>query len=150
MPIFKFLHILSMFFAVGIAVGSDLLLYRIAQTREVSAIRAAFDAAWKYTTTSQLLFVVGMIFGLLNAFFSGFNFFAPWLLIAYVLLGVILILRGSVTTTWQQRVWQAAKNNSPDLETLLDDTTPRTAIWAYIVLSVIIVYVMTLKPGGIQ
>jgi len=149
MPLFKFLHILSMFLAVGIAVGADLLLYRIAQTRDAGAIRAAFPAAWKYTTVSQLLFVVGMILGLIGAFLGQFNLFALWLLIAYVLFAVVIILRGSITTTWQQRVLQAAKNESADLQILLDDKTPRHAIWAYVALLIVIVYAMVMKPGGI-
>lgn len=141
-----------MFWAVGLAVGSDLLLYRIAQTREVSAIRAAFPAAWKYTTAAQLLFVVGMIFGLIGAFLSQFNLFALWLVLAYVLLAAVIILRGAVTSPWQQRVLQAANRAdgiSPDLEQLLADKNARRAIWAYAVLLAVIVYAMAVKPGGI-
>lgn len=137
-----------MFLAASIAVGSDLLLYRIAMAREVSAIRVAFRAAWKYTTIAQLLFVVGMIFGLIGAFLDQFNLFALWLIIAYGLLAAIIILRGAITAPWQQRVLQAA-NNSADLDELLANPNIRRAIWAYIVLLAIILYAMVLKPGGV-
>lgn len=149
MLLFKLLHILAMFIGVGIAVGSDFLLYRIAMTRDVRAIRAAFPAAWRYSTLAQLLFIVGMIFGLMNAFFSEFNFFALWLVIAYVLLAAILVIRGSVTLAWQLRVLHAAsEDENPALAELLDAKNIRTAQWAYLAMIVVIVYAMVMKPGG--
>ncbi len=150
MPLFKFLHILAMFIAVGIAVGSDFLLYRIAMTRDVRAIRAAFQAAWRYSTLAQLLFIVGMIFGLINAYLADLNLFAPWLLIAYVLLAAILVLRGSVTLAWQQRVLHAAsEDENPALAELLEAKNIRAAQWAYLAMLVVIIYAMVMKPGGI-
>lgn len=151
MPIFKFLHILAMVLAVGIAVGSDFLLYRIAMTHEVQAIRAAFQAAWRYSTLAQLFFIVGMIFGLMAAFFSQFNFFAPWLLIAYALLAAILVIRGSITLPWQQRVLHAASaDENQGLVELLNAKNVRTVQWAYLAMLVVIIYAMVMKPGGIQ
>lgn len=140
-----------MIIAVGIAVGSDFLLYRIAMTRDVRAIRTAFQAAWRYSTLAQLFFIVGMIFGLMAAFFSQFNFFAPWLVVGYVLLAAILVIRGSITLAWQQRVLHAAsQDDNPALAELLDAKNIRTVQWAYLAMLVVIVYAMVMKPGGIE
>ena len=44
MRLFVFLHVLTMFAAVGVTGGGDLLMVRIARTRDVPGIRSAFTA----------------------------------------------------------------------------------------------------------
>jgi hypothetical protein len=111
---------------------------------------AAFQSAGRYSTLAQLFIVVGMIFGLMNAFFGQFNFFAPWLVIAYVLLAAILVVRGSITLVWQQRVFYAATEaEDPALANLRDENNVRAVQWAYVAMPVVIIYAMVMKPGGI-
>ena len=45
MSLFIFLHIITMFLAVAISVGPELVLHQVAQTGDVRAIRAAFGVA---------------------------------------------------------------------------------------------------------
>ena len=83
MRILVFLHVLAMFGAVAVAGGGDLVLRRIAQTRDVRAIRTAFDVYGRIARLIPVLFGIGLIFGLIAIFVEAFNPFAPWLLLAY-------------------------------------------------------------------
>ena len=85
MRILVFLHVLAMFGAVAVAGGGDLVLRRIAQTRDVRAIRTAFDVYGRIARLIPVLFGIGLIFGLIAIFVEAFNPFAPWLLLAYPL-----------------------------------------------------------------
>lgn len=149
---FIFLHIAMMVMAVGLSVGSELLLHRIAQTRDVRAIRVAFKLANPLGVAPQVLFVFGMIFGLIAAFLGQFNLFALWLIIAYVLLAVVLISAGALIGPWSQRVAMAAASSSevpsPELDRLINDRRARNAIWGTIGLILLIVLDMVIKPGG--
>lgn len=150
---FIFFHITMMVMGVGVSVGSELLLHRIAQTRDVRAIRTAFVLAKPLGTAPQVLFVFGMIFGLIAAFLGQFNLFAPWLLIAYVLLAIVLLVAGALIVPWSQRIAMAAASSgdapSKELERLIKDQTARNAMWGTIGLIVLILFDMVIKPGGV-
>ena len=85
MRTFVFLHVLTMFGAVALSGGIDVLLLRIARTRDVRAIRTAFGVHERFAPLIPAFFGVGLLFGLIAIFVEGFDPFQPWLLLAYPL-----------------------------------------------------------------
>jgi hypothetical protein len=95
MLIFKLLHILSMFAAVTTLIGFDMFLALPIWRRDVHGVATIFRMTRRPSPTIiGLLFLwAGIGFGLLTAATGSLDFFAGWLLAAYVLV-VVLILAG--------------------------------------------------------
>ena len=155
MPIFKYLHIITMFMAVSFSVGPEILLHRIARTREVCTIRNAFRVGQPLGIAVPILFVIGLLFGLTAAFTGGFDFFAPWLILAYIIFAIAFIVSAAITGPWQEKVGMAAAASpddkpSAELAALIDAKTAQYATWTLAIAIIAIVFVMVTKPGGIQ
>jgi uncharacterized membrane protein len=93
MPIFKALHILSMFTMVTSFTGGEFFYAYAIWRRDVHALAAVH----RIVERSGLAFVAGgallagIAFGLLTAATGGFNFFAGWLINAYLLLAAFVV-----------------------------------------------------------
>lgn len=154
MLLFKYLHIVTMFSAVGIAVGSELLLHRVAASGDLVAVRVAFRMAKPLQAAIPLLFLLGLAFGLVAAVTGAFDLLAPWLLIAYAIFVVAMAIGAIVQSPWVNRVAEAASASpstsggepSPELTRLLHDPLPRYAMYASWLLIIAIVFVMVVKP----
>lgn len=150
MPLFKFLHIACMFAAVSLSLGPSFLLRRVANAGDVRAIRTAFKLNQPLGMAHGILFVFGAIFGVITALLGGFNFAAPWLLIAYALFTIIFFLGAGVSAPWQQKVEQAAASSedtpSPELQEALQERTALYADWAAVLLVITIIFDMVIKP----
>ena len=59
MRTFVFLHVLTMFAAVAVTGGGDLLFYRIARTRDAAAIRGAGAAYGRLARIIPVQFLLG-------------------------------------------------------------------------------------------
>jgi hypothetical protein len=103
MPIFLVLHIVSMFAAVTLLVGEALLIGRVIWQRDVAGLAEVLRLLRGRTITfaGGSLFLIGVAFGLLTALTGTFNLLDGWLIAAYVLVVVLLLLNG---TPWVQRV----------------------------------------------
>jgi sulfite exporter TauE/SafE len=153
MYLWKFLHVVTMFAAVGLSVGTEVLLQRLAQTEDVPTIRNAFALAKPIGRAAPFVFLVGLIFGLIAAAAGQFNFFAPWLIVSYVIFAIAMGLGGAIIGPWQQRVGRAAAMNSgaapsAELKQLLHNKRAEYAMWINFAAIVLIVFVMVLKPFG--
>ena len=151
--IFIYLHIITMFAAVAVSIGSGLLLHRVAQSGDVRAIQTAFRLAKPFGQSTPILFIIGLVFGLFAAGASSFNFFAPWLILSYVLFAAAMVVGGVMTGPWQLRVGKAAALNkgdapSADLQAAIGDQRGKLALWINGALVVAIVFVMVAKPLG--
>jgi hypothetical protein len=151
MLVLKFLHIAVMFTAVAISTGPELVLRGVARSGDVRAIRAGYAIADRIGKAIPPAFFIGMILGLLTAWAGGFNFLAPWLLIAYVLFVVATILGARFASPHIAHVAALAVQSpdeapSAELATALAD---RGANVIFVVESLIIiafVFDMVLKP----
>ena len=68
MRIFVVLHVLSMFAAVAVTGGGDLLFYRIARSRDAAAIRTAGAVFGRLARVIPALFGLGAVFGIVAIF----------------------------------------------------------------------------------
>lgn len=151
MPIFKYLHLLTMFSAVGAVVGTEMLLHRVARSGDVRVIRTAFSLARPMNAIAPVLFLLGVAFGFIDAITRGFNLFAPWLLIAYVLFVVMLALGSAVQGKWVDRIAAAASSSedgspSPELQRVIHDRAAVIAMYVSWLLLAGIIFVMVVKP----
>jgi hypothetical protein len=151
MLIWKYLHILSMFLAVALVVGPDLLLYRTARSGEVRAIRTVFGLARPLSLAVPVAFALGLLFGFLAVFAGGFDLFAPWLVIAYVVFAIGALAGAAVVAPWQRKVAAAAATSpegapSPALAALLRDRKPTYAMLIDFVTVVGTLFAMVMKP----
>ncbi len=150
MRIIVFLHVLTMFTAVALSGGIDILLLRIARTRDARAIRTAFAAHGRFEPFIPGLFVTGLLFGLIAVFVEGFNPFQPWLLLAYPLFVLGILVGALGMGRWAGRMRLASADapdsGSPALDAVIDERSVRYAFGAFWLLIAAIVFVMVLKP----
>jgi uncharacterized membrane protein SirB2 len=152
MPILKFLHILAMFSAVTLIFGGVVFLEYVARTRDVTTYRRLYEIWERTDTPAIILFVAGIVFGLLTAITGGFDPTASWLILAYVIVVAIVVDGFLFTGRWYNRIKEAASLSNP--EQAADEVrrligTPRhigalaisTALWASII------FVMVVKPS---
>jgi uncharacterized membrane protein len=83
--IFKALHVLSMFAAIAFLVAESTLFATAIWRGDVRALAAMRRLAGRRPVVGALLLLIGIGFGVLTVATGGFDFFAGWLLAAYVL-----------------------------------------------------------------
>ncbi len=151
MPLFKLLHLLAMFSAVGAVVGTEVLLHRVARSGDVRTIRSVFTLAKPLNLVAPVLFLAGAAFGLADAITRGFNLLAPWLVIAYVLFVVMLAIGGSIQGRWIDRIAASAASSedsapSAELTQATHDRGATVAMYGSWLLLIGIIFSMVAKP----
>jgi hypothetical protein len=111
--VWKFLHIASMFIAVSIFVGQGMLSGAVARSGDVPAIRRVFSSEDRFAPIGGAVFLLGIVFGFVTAIVGNLDLMATWLLIAYALALLILLL-GVLYHGPQARRLKAAAEASPD------------------------------------
>ena len=148
--VWVYLHIITLFAAVGVALGSELILHRAAGTGDVRSIRTAFGLA-KPLPIIPVLFTLGGILGFVAVFARKYGFFESWLVQSYVIFGVAFILGGAIQGQWIGKVRQAAESSPDDapsdqLQRLLNDRKARYAFGLLYLAVALVVYIMVIKP----
>jgi hypothetical protein len=92
--ILKALHILTMFAAVTFLLGESTYLAVAVWRGDIRAMSAMHRFAGKRPWVGASIFLLGIGFGLLAVATGGLDFFAGWLIAAYVLVVVLLGLSG--------------------------------------------------------
>ena len=151
--VFKYLHILTMFAAVAAAMVPEVVLHALARRRDAAALRGFAPISAATGKLIPLLFVTGLVFGLIAAIAGQFDLLRPWLVASYVIFGVAMVTGGLVTGPWAQRVGSAALATegdgfSPELEAAVHDS--RGMISTVVLMSslVVLIFLMVVKPGG--
>lgn len=83
-PYTKFAHIAAMFVAASVVIGGDLLFLRIATEGNAATTAKLGHAIRRRGPLTRPVYGVGILFGVVTALLGGFNFFAPWLIGAYL------------------------------------------------------------------
>jgi uncharacterized membrane protein YbhN (UPF0104 family) len=147
--ILKFLHVGSMFLATALAVGPSVLLYRIGRRGEETAIHATFPQASAVFRVSRALYGLGILFGFAAALTGELDLTSGWLLAAYGLVGLLIVVLLAFER-WTTRVEKAADRPAAGSERLADVTRSagaRYLVASMILITVAIVYVMVTKPN---
>jgi hypothetical protein len=151
MTVWRFLHIAAMFAAVSVFLGQGLLSAGIARTGDVRAIRRALAAEARFQPAGGALFLLGIVFGFVTALTGEFDLTAPWLLIAYGLV-VVVLATGIVYHGPRGRKLKALAEASPEnepseaLRALIDAPSARVVTAVDGLLWLALIYVMVVKP----
>lgn len=151
MPIFVFLHVLTMFTAVALAYGPAALMVVASRNRDVRALRGisrTYDQLGRWIGPA---FGLGILLGFAAVFFQQFDPLQGWLVIAYVLVGVALVMTFAFTNPWLKKV-EAAAHASPDdqmsdeLAALVNSPRNQALLAFDALLIVLLIADMVLKP----
>jgi hypothetical protein len=150
--VFKYLHIVSMFFFVAMALSAEVVTRRVAGTRDVAAIRATVKSVKLLNgPIAGGLLLSGLAFGVLAALTGQMNLLAPWLLLAYAAVVCAAALGFGIADPWVGRLERAADASaldapSAELVAVIDEPVPRYATFALMFLVAFLVFVMVVKP----
>lgn len=149
--VLKFAHIGTMFMAVGVAVGTEIMAHRVANTADVNAIRTFFSQAKPVMALVPILYVSGFAFCLAAGIFGAFDLFAPWLLLAYGLFFLTLVLHRTIGAPWFERMTAlsaaaADGPSSPELSASIHDRRANMLFWYTIAMVIGFVFIMVVKP----
>jgi uncharacterized membrane protein len=95
MLIFKVLHVLSMFAAVTLTMGDSLFIANAIRRGDVRALASYQRVVGARPVIGASIFLAGIAFGLLTVATGGLDFFAGWLIAAYVLVVVLLAFQAA-------------------------------------------------------
>jgi hypothetical protein len=144
----KFLHVGSMFLATALAVGPSILLFLVARTGDPMAIRRAFGRSNIVFRAGGASYGLGIVFGFAAALSGQLDLTDSWLISAYVLVGVLITFNLGFER-WTRRVERAVADSAEpsDLAVALRARTPLIALGGMVVLTLMIVFVMVVKPA---
>jgi hypothetical protein len=147
----KFAHIGTMFMAVGVAVGTEVMGHRVANSGDVRAIRTYFAQAGPIMNLIPVLYVSGFLFGLAAGALGAFNLLAPWLLLAYGLFFLTFLLHQVIGGPWFRRMTRLSAElpdgpSSPELDAVIHDRAAGWLFWYTIAMILGFVFIMVVKP----
>lgn len=151
--IFRYLHVVTMFFAVALAISGELVLRRVAQSREPAAIRVAVARTKPLSSISGGLFLLGAAFGVIAAITGQIDLLRPWLVMAYLAFVAAFAIGFTITDPWVARLERAAGASPVDgstesLDAVVDDRRARIGTWGLQLLVAVLVFLMVVKPLG--
>ncbi len=150
MLIWKFLHIASMFTAVTALFAYDVVIHRSAARGDAATVSALGKLKPLVENTGIAMFLVGIVFGFVTAIVGPFDLTQGWLIAAYVLVGIILVIGGGPESAWLKQLIQAADKDggdgrSPEFTARVHDPR-RHLTWVSAILYAAVIYVMVTKP----
>jgi hypothetical protein len=147
-----FLHIAVIFTAITAGYGITLVMRIAYASGQVGVMRGVGYVAGKIGPVVPALFIAGGVFGLLTAIATGTDLLAPWLLIAYVLF-VIAMLIGIFETAPTGRklgpLLMAADVTQPipaAVRELFDSPRARWLLVIDVLIPFVFVFDMVVKP----
>jgi uncharacterized membrane protein len=151
MTFWKFLHIAAMFGAVSIFVGQGVLSGAIASTGDVRAIRRTLAVEARFAPAGGVLFILGIVFGFIAAKTADFDLTQTWLVIAYALTALILVIgigyHGPRDRKLRALVDASTEDAPSDvLRAFIDAPNDRVVRAIDLLLWLGIIYVMVAKP----
>ena len=151
MQFWTFLHILSMFAAVTFIIGAEVWVTYAIRRRDLGALRAYFRVADRADMVGGVLFLAGIVFGLIAAVAIGFDLLQGWLVLAYIVVAIAIAV-GFATVPYLNRVKAALAENEgddvgPELESLLGSPIPIVATAVSSIAVAVIIWDMVFKPS---
>ncbi|HJW21519.1 MAG TPA: hypothetical protein VJ506_03730 [Candidatus Limnocylindrales bacterium] len=146
-----FLHITAMFTAVMVAFGSGLVMRVAYMTGQVAAIRGVGMASARLGRFIPILFIIGGLLGLLTAIYTGVDLLSPWLVIAYVLFTIAMLIGIVENAPWGRRMGALLAQTpdgplTPEITAMFTDTRVVVLTVVDYLVVVLIIFDMVVKP----
>ncbi len=145
MVVWKVLHIVSMFLGVTLLFAYEIVFHRAAHAGRKEAIAALAEQRPLVEGAGVAVVMLGIAFGLVTAWTGGFDFTAPWLVIAYVLVAGLIVLGAGPESAYAKRLGEAADGDPAAFEAARRDPR-RNLIWVSGLLYGLVVVDMIAKP----
>lgn len=146
-----FLHVTTMFAAIAVGYGISTMLRVAYGTGQVAALRGVGLTAAKLGRLIPVLFISGGLFGLITGISFGYNLLAPWLIIAYVLFAIAMVIGVAENAPFGRKLGAILMTTAdgpipPAIRELFDDR--RTVILSVIdyLVVIVLIYDMVVKP----
>ena len=150
MLIWKFLHIVSIFTSVTLLFAYDIVMHRSAARGDAATVRAVGKLRPLVENTGIAIFFVGVGFGFVTAIVGQFDLTQGWLITAYVLIAILVVIGAGPESAWLKQLTEAAERtgddgSSPEFTARVHD--PRRHLsWVSGFLYAAVIYVMVTKP----
>lgn len=150
-PLLIFAHITAMFLAIMVAFGSALVMRVAYMTGQVAAVRGVGMASARLGPLIPVLFIVGGLLGLFTAISFGQDLLAPWLVIAYVLFAVAMVIGIVENAPWARRLGALLAQTpdgplTPEIRAMFTDTRVVVLTVVDYLVVVAIIFDMVVKP----
>lgn len=142
-----FFHILLFVFAFTFTAGISILLGRVAASGDAKIIHTAFTAARPLSITGGILWLLTALLGAGLAHAYGLDLSTPWLVYSYIAFAVLILTGFLLHSPWQAKVIAASASGGTELNGLLQSPVHRIASAVSAVSVLILIYLMTAKPG---
>lgn len=151
MTLWIFLHVLFVLVAFAFTTGVGVAMAAIGRSADPRAIRVAVRVGRPMTLTGGVLLLVAVLWGFVTAAKMQLPLSAPWLVAAYVMAAILLLLGFLVFAPWLARLGEAAQASpddraSADLVAVANARAPAIAGPISGLLWLGLLYVMFFKP----
>lgn len=143
--LFKFIHVGSMFLATAFAIGPAVLLFAVARSGNIDTIRRTFAHTGRVFRLGAAFYGLGLVFGFVTAVNGAIPITTPWLVAAYALI-LVLIAFNFTFERWTHRVEDAVSDRDVTEAPVLKSRTPGIALVGMATATLLIVFVMVVKP----
>ena len=145
----KFLHVAAVIAVFSIQIASDLYFQRVTRSGSTEAVAKLGAAIRERGVVEALIFEIAVVLGLLTAIFGGFNLLAPWLLMSYAIIVIVVVFAVTYAARPFTAILEAAEAGDAGAMAQAA-TTParRLALAVPIVLYGLLVFLMVTKPLG--
>ncbi len=146
-----FLHVLLAFAAIALLVVPGLILEMAARTKDVPFIRRLFSLAAFHGRIGGIVSLFTAIVGFIVAWRLGIPLNAGWLIAAYVVFVVVMILGIGYHARREMQIAMLAAASSddapsPELVAAIDDPLAVPVFWASGILWILLIWLMVARP----
>ena len=143
----KFLHVAAVIAVFSIQIASDLYFQRVTRSGSTEAVAKLGAAIRQRGVVEALIFEIAVVLGLLTAIVGGFNLLAPWLLMSYAIIVVVVIFAVTYAARPFSAILEAAEAGDADAMAVSASARARkVALAVPIVLYGLLVFLMVTKP----
>jgi hypothetical protein len=125
--------------------GPAVLLYLVARTGSAETVRRTFAHTTAVFRVGAAFYGLGVLFGFVTALDGSIPITTPWLIAAYVLV-LVLIAFNFAFERWTHRVEQAVQGPGVEEAPVFRSRTPVYALAGMTTATLLIVFVMVVKP----
>ncbi len=143
----KFLHVAAVIAVFSIQIASDLYFQRVTASGSTEAVAKLGAAIRKRGFVEAVIFEIAVVLGLLTAIFGGFNLLAPWLLMSYAVIAIVLVFAITYAARPFSAILEAAE--AGDAEAMARAASApgrRFALGVGVSLYGLLVFLMVVKP----
>ena len=143
----KFLHIAAVIGVFSIQIASDLYFQRVTASGSTEAVAKLGAAIRKRGFVEAVIFEIAVVFGLLTAIFGGFNLLAPWLLMSYAVIAIVLVFAIMYAARPFSAILEAAEAGDAEaMARAANAPGRRFALATGVFLYGLLVFLMVVKP----